>query len=38
MYREAPQEVRSLHERVGKLEAEIEQAMARWEELEARNG
>jgi ATP-binding cassette subfamily F protein uup len=38
LYREAPQEVRSLHQRVGNLEAEIEQAMARWEELEGRNG
>ncbi len=38
LYREAVEEVRALKERLAALEAEIEQAMQRWEELEARTG
>ena len=36
LYREAPEEVRALKERLAGLETEIERAMQRWEELEQR--
>ena len=37
LYRDAPEEVRALNERLAALEAEITQAMQRWEKLEARS-
>lgn len=36
VYRDMPDEVRALKERLAALESEIEQAMGRWEELEQR--
>jgi ATP-binding cassette subfamily F protein uup len=37
LYRGAPEEVRTLRERLGTLDAEIARAMQRWEELESRS-
>jgi ATP-binding cassette subfamily F protein uup len=38
LYRGAPEEVRTLRERLAALDEEIAQAMLRWEELESRAG
>lgn len=38
LYRDAPQDVARLRQRVAELETELTQAMARWEELETRAG
>ena len=38
IYRDAPQDVPALNARLQALEAEVEAAMLRWEELEARSG
>ncbi|HQE40587.1 MAG TPA: ATP-binding cassette domain-containing protein, partial [Zoogloea sp.] len=38
IYRDAPQDVPALNARLQALEAEVETAMLRWEELEARSG
>ena len=38
IYRDAPQDVPQLNARLQALEGEIEAAMLRWEELEARSG
>ena len=37
-YKDAPQEIPALNTRLQALEAEIEAAMLRWEELESRSG
>jgi ATP-binding cassette subfamily F protein uup len=38
VYRDAPEQVKSLRERFGAIEEELMQCLAKWEELEARQG